>query len=344
MINSLIRLAESGLVPDIVLRKGMRAIIAWLFKDFQHESPEQTQEAIRNFVVKMRKSPIAINTDEANDQHYELPAVFFQWVLGPHLKYSGSYFPQDVTSLEVAEAVMLEMSCKRAQITDGISVLDLGCGWGSLSLYIAKHYPNSKVTAVSNSTQQASYILEQAQLRGLANVDVITADMNDFATEKRFDRVVSVEMFEHMRNWSLLLKRISGWLRPQGKLFVHVFTHHSHAYSFGDADNDLWMARYFFTGGIMPSNHLMYHFNEDLKVCDHWVIDGTHYQKTAEAWLANLDTRAGEVRALFASVYGQEEMNIWFHRWRLFFLAVSETWGYRQGREWMISHYLLQKS
>lgn len=339
LLRSLIELAENGRIPDLLTRAGIRLLLLQRLREQAQEGPDQEWQAMMTFVEEMRQSPIALHTQEANEQHYELPPRFFELVLGPHLKYSCCHFPEGVTELGHAEASMLALTCERAQLQDGQQILELGCGWGSLSLWMAKHYPNSSILAVSNSRPQRKFIESRAQELGLKNLSVQTCDMNDFTTEQRFDRVVSVEMFEHMRNWQSLLERISNWLQPEGKLFIHIFSHRRYAYAFSSEGDSNWMGRYFFTGGIMPSNDLLLYFQKDLLLEQHWVLSGIHYQRTADAWLQMMDSQKGEILQTFRETYGKDA-DVWFQRWRMFFLATSEVWGFRGGNEWLISHYL----
>ena len=339
LLRSLIELAENGRIPDLLTRAGIRLLLLQRLREQAQEGPDQEWQAMMTFVEEMRQSPIALHTQEANEQHYELPPQFFELVLGPHLKYSCCHFPEGVAELEHAEASMLALTCERAQLQDGQQILELGCGWGSLSLWMAKHYPNSSILAVSNSRPQREFIESRAQELGLTNLSVQTCDMNDFTTEQRFDRVVSVEMFEHMRNWQSLLERISNWLKPEGKLFIHIFSHRRYAYAFSSEGDSNWMGRYFFTGGIMPSNDLLLYFQKDLLLEQHWVLSGVHYQRTADAWLQMMDSQKGEILQTFRETYGKDA-DVWFQRWRMFFLATSEVWGFRGGNEWLISHYL----
>ena len=339
LLRSLIELVENGRIPDLLTRAGIRLLLLQRLREQAQEGPDQEWQAMMTFVEEMRQSPIALHTQEANEQHYELPPRFFELVLGPHLKYSCCHFPEGVTELEHAEASMLTLTCERAQLQDGQQILELGCGWGSLSLWMAKHYPNSSILAVSNSRPQREFIESRAQELSLTNLSVQTCDMNDFTTEQHFDRVVSVEMFEHMRNWQSLLERISNWLKPEGKLFIHIFSHRRYAYAFSSEGDSNWMGRYFFTGGIMPSNDLLLYFQKDLLLEQHWVLSGVHYQRTADAWLQVMDSQKGEILQTFRETYGKDA-DVWFQRWRMFFLATSEVWGFRGGNEWLISHYL----
>lgn len=330
------RILEADLLPDWLIRMGIRALVR------QRLRRERGREAAA-LVEELKRSPIAIHTADANVQHYEVPAEFFSLVLGPHLKYSCAYWRAGVESLESAEEAMLDLTCRRARLEDGQDVLELGCGWGSLSLYMAARYPLSRVSAVSNSHSQKEFIEARAARRGLRNLQVLTADMNRFDTAARFDRVVSVEMFEHMRNYALLLERIASWSRPGALLFVHIFSHKTLAYPFEVRGASDWMAEHFFTGGLMPSHGLLLEFQDHFRIREQWRLDGTHYQKTAEAWLARLDARRGEALELFARVYGAAQARRWLVRWRVFFLACAGMFGYRRGREWMVSHYLFER-
>jgi cyclopropane-fatty-acyl-phospholipid synthase len=271
-----------------------------------------------------------------------VPAELFELALGPHRKYSSGWWPESVRDLAGAEQAALEATCARAGIEDGQTILELGCGWGSLTLWMAERYPDSAVTAVSNSNSQRAWILAEASRRGLRNIEIVTADMNRFDTSSRFDRVVSVEMFEHMRNWRTLFDRVHQWLRPGGRFFMHVFCHRAVPYAFVDGGPTDWMGRNFFSGGMMPSDELPLRFQDSLRLLQRWRWDGRHYERTANAWLENTDARRNQVLAVLATVHG-EEAAVWLQRWRVFFMACAELFGYRDGQEWWVSHYLFER-
>ena len=328
-MNSLgIDLAERGLVPLPALRIGIRRLLAKRLLDAS-QGPD-----VSAFASHLKESAIALLPEKANEQHYEVPAEFFELTLGPNLKYSGAYWPEGTESLSEAEEAMLRLTVQRADLVDGQEILELGCGWGSLTLHMAQRFPNARITAVSNSAPQRRFI----EARAPQNVRVITADMNDLRLQQRFDRIVSVEMFEHMRNYRDLLHRICGWMKPDARLFVHVFCHRDYAYPFETEGDDNWMGRYFFTGGIMPSFDLFQYFDNDLFIEKDWRVSGTHYERTARAWRENLEEQRGPVMNVLQKTYGGEA-DRWFHRWRLFFLACEELFGYRGGSEWLVAHY-----
>jgi cyclopropane-fatty-acyl-phospholipid synthase len=336
-------LIESGLVPDAAIRFAIRRMLKARLREEDRGNEEANRAAKLAFVEEMKRGPIAIRTESANAQHYEVPAKFFELVLGPRRKYSSAYFPEDCKSLAQAEEVMLRLTCERALLIDGQDILELGCGWGSLTLYVAEHFPKSRITGVSNSASQRESILANAAARGLKNVTILTADMNALEAPGKFDRVVSVEMFEHIRNWELLFTKICGWLKQDGKIFLHIFTHSRFAYPYEVRSDGDWMAQHFFTGGMMPSDDLPTYFDRDLRVVEHWRELGTHYQKTSEAWLANMDANRAVLIPLLAKTYGPENTKKWWSRWRIFFMACAELWGHGNGKEWLVSHYLLEK-
>jgi cyclopropane-fatty-acyl-phospholipid synthase len=334
LLGSAIRLTEHGFMPDFAIREGIRRLCR------QRLQTEASRHDIAAFARRMRAFPqLAPVPEKANEQHYEVPSSFFGYVLGPHRKYSCCFFPDATTTLAQAEAFALAETCRRAQLDDGQDILELGCGWGSLSLWMAAQYPNSRITAVSNSASQRHYIEAQAAARGLANLRVITSDMNRFQPPGQYDRIVSVEMFEHMRNYAELLRRIESWMKPGARLFVHIFCHRQFAYEYETEGEHNWMGRYFFTGGIMPSFDIFSHFEDHLRVEERWQWDGTHYQRTAGAWLANLDASAAAVLPILERTYGDGESTRWYHRWRVFFLSCAELFGFHQGREWIVGHY-----
>jgi len=339
---SAIHWVEQGLVPDRVVRIGIRRLLEARIAELGSHDAQQSAALTQEFVRAMDGAELAPRPEMANRQHYELPAAFFDLVLGGHRKYSCAWWPDGTDTLDEAEAAALAVTCERAELADGQDILELGCGWGSLTLWMARHYPASRITALSNSLPQRQFIEAQARAAGLDNVRVLTCDFNVFHTGERFDRVVSVEMFEHLRNWPRAFANVARWLRPQGRFFMHVFAHRDAPYPFVERDASDWMSKYFFTGGMMPSDDLVLHCQDDLRLLHRWRWDGRHYQRTAEAWLRNMDDRHDQILPLFQDTYGREAA-IWWTRWRLFFLSVSELFGFDAGQRWWVSHYLLEK-
>jgi cyclopropane-fatty-acyl-phospholipid synthase len=341
----LVDLAERGALPDAAIRLGIRRLVGQRLASESRGGPAARQERFEALVAALGRAPVAVATRAANEQHYEVPAALYRSVLGSHLKYSSCLWPPGVRTLDEAERRMLDLTVRRAGIADGQEILELGCGWGSLTLRMAEAFQGSRITAVSNSASQRRTITERCRERGLANVEVITADVNHLELDRTFDRVVSVEMLEHVRNHRALFERIAGWLRPGGTFFAHVFCHRSVPYLFDEDPDDPgdWMARTFFTGGIMPSPDLFLRFQDHLRVRRQWLHDGHHYQRTAEAWLRNLDRNRSAVRRVLAAVHGGADADRWVQRWRIFFMAVAELFGYRGGREWLVCHTLFER-
>ncbi|MFO0948521.1 MAG: cyclopropane-fatty-acyl-phospholipid synthase family protein [Planctomycetota bacterium] len=338
-----IEAVERGLTPDALTRLAIRRLCARRLNEFDSLPLNPPTTAKERFLDSLRSGPIALVPEKANEQHYELPPEFFELVLGRRRKYSCCFFETDRSTLDEAEESALSITCESAELVDGQKILELGCGWGSLTLWMAERYPKSRITAVSNSVPQRRFIETQAKSRGLLNVQVVTADMNEFVPPAvGYDRVVSVEMFEHMRNYQMLLARIADWLAPAGKLFVHIFCHREYCYPFETEGSGNWMGRYFFTGGMMPSANLLRSFDGHLVVQKQFSWNGRHYQRTAEAWLEKMDKHQAEVLSILANAYGKQEARRWLHRWRVFFLAVAELFGYDKGNEWFVSHYLLE--
>lgn len=338
MIDALL---ARNLLPDWAIRRGIRRLLAQRLRDETAPTPAAQRAKLERFAAELRTMPIAVNTQDSKEQHYEVPTPFYQWCLGPRLKYSCCYYERGTETLAQAEEAMLALTCERAQLVDGQSILELGCGWGSLSLWMAERYPQAKIVAVSHSRTQREHIETEARKRGHKHLTVLTCDMNDFdIAPGRFDRVVSVEMFEHMKNWPRLLANIARWLKPDGQLFVHIFTHRTLAYHFVARDATDWMSRHFFTGGMMPSDNLFDFFTDDLRIEARWRVNGRHYQRTAEHWLQNMDRHREDILPLLADVYGgPAEARKWWAYWRVFYMACAELWGYRGGEEWIVSHY-----
>jgi cyclopropane-fatty-acyl-phospholipid synthase len=329
---------DRGLVPDGIIRRAIRRRCVARLR------VERTRYDRDAFVAGLRTMPVALHTDLANQQHYEVPPAFFELVLGPRRKYSCSLFSEGVTDLAEAEEHMLALTAQRAGVASGQRILDLGCGWGSFSLWAAERYPTARLVAVSNSRDQGAFIRAEADRRGLTNLEVLTADVNGFVPEGTFDRVISIEMFEHLKNYGEILERVARWLAPDGRLFVHIFCHRDLAYHYESEGPDDWMARHFFTGGTMPAYDLLDAFPEHLKVLQRWRVSGRHYQDTCEAWLRRMDARRDEVRAVLAEAYGPDQVTRWWVRWRVFFMACAELFAYGGGEEWFVGHYLLGRA
>ena len=336
-------LAERGLLPDALVRAGIRRLCARRLHEERAGGLAAQSERMAARIRAMRQGAVTVHADAANRQHYELPPAFFQLCLGRRLKYSSAYYPTGHESLDEAEDAMLALTAVRAGLSDGQSILELGCGWGSLTLWMAEHYPRSTITAVSNSAPQREHILARCRELGLANVRVVTCDVERLELPAEgFDRCVSVEMFEHVRNHATLMRRMQGWLRPGGLLFVHVFAHRELMYPFETSGDDNWMGRHFFTGGVMPSADLLVFFQDHLRLRERWLLDGTHYQRTAEHWLARHDARRDEVLAVLRDAYG-DAAPLWNQRWRMFWMACAELFGFRGGQEWGVAHYLFER-
>jgi cyclopropane-fatty-acyl-phospholipid synthase len=341
-MDKVISLIERGWVPDSLIRTGIRQLLRKRLSDEKNNFKKK--DHFNSFVGTLCSRPIAVDTSKANEQHYELPPSFFNLILGKYNKYSSCYWGDGATSLDEAEASSLKITCERAELSDDMDILELGCGWGSLSLWIAEKYPKSRVTSISNSNQQREFINRAAKLKNLNNLTVVTCDMNSFNAETKFDRVVSVEMFEHMQNYERLMENISSWLKINGKLFVHIFCHQRFAYFFSTEGSDNWMGRYFFTGGLMPSEDLLLKFQKNISLDNQWRWNGRHYKLTSNAWLKNLDREKINILPILEKVYGRNERNIWFQRWRIFFMACAELFGYNSGNQWLVAHYLFKKS
>ncbi|XP_038898146.1 (S)-coclaurine N-methyltransferase-like isoform X2 [Benincasa hispida] len=345
--NTAVRMAmaslERNLLPDAVIRRFIRLLIANRLRSGYKPSSQLQLSDLLHFVLSLREMPIAIKTDRPNAQHYELPTSFFKLVLGKHLKYSCCYFNDKSSTLEDAEEAMLQMYCDRSQLKDGHTVLDIGCGWGSLLLYVAQNYTNCRVTGICNSTTQRGYIEEQCRDLQLHNVNIIVADISTFEMEAQYDRIFSVEMFEHMKNYKDLLKKISGWMKKDGLLFVHYFCHKVFAYHLEDINEEDWIAKYFFTGGTMLSANLLLYFQDDVTVIDHWLLNGKHCTRTSEEWLKRMDNNIVSIKPIMETTYGKDSAMKWTVYWRTFFIAVAELFGYNHGEEWMVSHFLFKK-
>lgn len=330
---------ENGWIPDVIVRLAMRRLLRERLRLEKVNDIEKVQENLMSFIERMCKSPIAVETAAANSQHYEVPAAFHRLCMGRNMKYSSCLFTNGDETLDQAEAAMLSLTCERAQLTNGQDILEIGCGWGSLTLWMAEHYPQARIRGISNSHSQRQYILDQAAQRGLANITIDTADISTYQASGSYDRVVSVECFEHLRNHVELFRRISSWLKPDGQLFIHVFTHRIAAYTFNDDAEDDWMARHFFTGGMMPSDSLFTYYQQHLTLQQHWRVNGNHYARTAALWLRNLDKQTVKALEIFSRDHAPAEAKRLIQRWRMFFMACEELWAFRNGTEWLVSHY-----
>lgn len=339
MVGSL----EKNLLPDAVIRRLTRLLLASRLRSGYKPTSQLQLSDLLHFVHSLREMPIAIQTEKPKSQHYELPTSFFKLVLGKHMKYSCCYFSDEVTNLDMAEKAMLDLYCERAQLKDGHAVLDVGCGWGSLVLYIAQNYSNCRITGICNSVTQKAFIEERCSDLQLQNVEIKVADISTFEMDGSYDRIFSIEMFEHMKNYRDLLKKLSNWMKPDGLLFVHYFCHKAFAYHFEDVNDDDWITRYFFTGGTMPSANLLLYFQDDVSVVSHWLVDGKHYAQTSEEWLKRMDSNLGSIRPIMESTYGEDSATKWTVYWRTFFIAVAELFGYNNGDEWMVAHFLFKK-
>ena len=341
---SLISLCENGHIPDAATRLGIRRLCAERLRQEHSDDLAAADANFRRRLVDLRNSPLAIETQAANRQHYEVPTAFFQLCLGKRLKYSSCYYTTGNETVDEAETAMLAIYTERAGLADGQRILELGCGWGSLTIWMAERYPNARITGVSNSASQREHILACCRERGFDNVEILTRDVNQLQLDARFDRVVSVEMFEHVRNYRLLFERIAGWLEDDGSLFAHIFCHRYLLYPFDDEHTESdWMARNFFTGGLMPSADTFLHFQDDLVLRERWLVPGTHYQRTANHWLANQDSHREDVLRILGTVYGADLAGVWSQRWRMFWMACAELFGYRDGNEWLVAHYRFGK-
>jgi cyclopropane-fatty-acyl-phospholipid synthase len=331
--------AEQGRIPDALLRTGIRRLCAQRLREERDGGMEAQAQRFQQRLAALRESPVALHTDAANRQHYELPAEFFKLCLGRRLKYSGCYYPTGAETLEQAEDAMLALYAKRAELADGQAILELGCGWGSLTLWMAERYPSARIIAVSNSRPQREHIEAECRRRAIFNVKVLTEDVNRLQLEaSQFDRCVSVEMFEHMRNYEVLMGRIGAWLKPGGKLFVHIFAHRNLMYPFETEGEDNWMGRHFFTGGLMPAADTLLWFQQHLRIEQRWQMDGSHYQRTADHWLQRQDSNREAVMGVLQQAYGAQAA-LWYQRWRMFWMACAEMFGYADGQEWLVAHY-----
>ena len=343
-LGSLLQAAERSVLPDPFIRWGIRNLLRQRLRGLHDLAQDDPQGYTARFVEQLNHYRIAEDTDLANEQHYQLPATFFEAILGPRLKYSACYWDQKNSTLSEAETAMLRLTCQRAEVEDGMKIMDLGCGWGSLSLWLAEHYPRAHITAVSNSREQGRFILQRSKALGIANLRFLRHDVNDLALNERFDRILSVEMFEHVRNYPQLFSRLKEHLPATGKLFVHIFSHRQYPYFFETEGKDNWMGRYFFSGGTMPSRDLFQHCQNEFHIEKQWELNGLHYTRTLEAWLKRLDEKKREIQKSFSKVYGLKAASLWLQRWRIFLMACAELFAFKGGHEWGVSHYRLRKN
>jgi len=342
MIKQLINLAEKRFLPDFIVRSGIKYFLNQKLNIEKNKFGNDLKAKKKEWVKEMKNSPIALFANKANEQHYEVPPEFFKQSLGPNLKYSCAYWDTETNKLSDAEEKMFQIYIERSRIKNGMSILDLGCGWGSFSLYLAKKFPKSKILAVSNSNDQGEYIQAESKKYKLSNINYLKLNMSDFNINQKFDRIVSIEMFEHMRNYYILLNKISTLLNDKGKLFLHIFCHDKYVYPYEVQSNSDWMTKYFFYGGMMPSFDILTFFQNDLKLTKSWKVNGNHYKKTCREWLNNQDKNKKIIMTIFDKCYDQEAI-IWFNRWRIFWMSCEELFGYKNGEEWYVGHYLLSK-
>ena len=342
MIEKLINLAETRFLPDFMVRYGINFFLRQKLKIEKNKFGYDLKSRKNEWVEEMKNSPIASFTEIANEQHYEVPPEFFKQSLGPNLKYSCAYWDAKINNLSDAEERMFEIYIERSEIKNGMSILDLGCGWGSFSLYLAKKFPESKIIAVSNSNDQGEHINSEIKNYQLNNIHYIKMNMKDFKIDKTFDRIVSIEMFEHMRNYEILLHKISKLLKTEGKLFLHFFCHDKYVYPYEVKSNSDWMTKYFFYGGMMPSFDILSFFENDLKVIKSWKVNGNHYKKTCRSWLENQDKNKNKIMTIFKKCYDKDAL-IWFNRWRIFWMSCEELFGYKNGSEWYVGHFLMSR-
>ena len=334
-------LLARGLIPDWILRRGVRSQGK---ERLNMMNKVDSRKEYSKFINEASTGNIAVNTDDANNQHYEVDSEFFKYCLGKNLKYSCCFWDDSTLDLDSAEDNMLEIYSKRAEIKDGMNILDIGCGWGSLSLFLAQKYPKSEITGVSNSSSQKIFIDSEASKRNISNLKIITRDINDFRTEEKYDRIISIEMFEHTKNTKKLMNLINDWLNPNGLFFMHVFAHKENPYYFDRDQKNAWMAKYFFTGGMMPNHNLFKDLKSNLEYQKSWMLSGEHYEKTSNAWLDKMDQNKKEILSLFERSNSSSIAKRKFHFWRLFYIACAEIFGYDNGNEWVVSHHLFKKS